>query len=241
MSSVDASEVAKFARLAGQWWDTGGPFAPLHKINPVRLEFVRNVAATHFGRDTRSLRPFEGLSLLDLGCGGGLLAEPLARLGFTVTGCDAAEENVRAATAHAAKGDLSIAYSCLTAEQMAAEGQRFDVVLNMEVIEHVERPEEFLKSAAYLVETSGIMLLSTINRTLKSLLLAKIGAEYVLRWVPPGTHDWGRFIPPAVLRRLLKELGFRVLRVDGLSFNPSAGWSMSRDIDVNYLMAAERV
>jgi 2-polyprenyl-6-hydroxyphenyl methylase/3-demethylubiquinone-9 3-methyltransferase len=240
--SVDASEVAKFAKLADQWWDASGPFAPLHHLNPVRLTFIRDVAATHFGRDSRSLRPFDGLSLLDLGCGGGLLSEPLARIGFSVTATDAAEENILAATEHAAHSDLTIKYERMTAEQRSVAKRLFDVVLSMEVVEHVPNPGEFLQTTSRLVNPGGLLVISTINRTLKSLLLAKIAAEYVLQWIPAGTHDWAKFVPPEALRGLLEEAGFRVLRVEGMSFDPLAfSWSSSRNTDVNYLLAAERL
>src|SRR5438046_520747 len=178
-SSVDSTEVEKFAALAAEWWDMDGAFAPLHRFNPVRLTFIRNVAVQHFERDARSLRPFEGLSLLDLGCGGGLLAEPMARLGFAVTGVDVAEKNIRAAAAHAESSNVEVTYRCATAEDLAVASGRFDVVLNMEVVEHVPDPGHLLAAAAELVRPGGLMVVATINKTLKSLALAKIGAEYI--------------------------------------------------------------
>jgi len=240
--SVDGSEVAKFAALAEQWWDPAGTFAPLHKFNPVRLKFIRDTAARHFDRDGKSLRPFEGLSLLDLGCGGGLLAEPMARLGFEVTGCDAAEETVHAATLHAERAGLSIAYRCATAELLAAESVRFDVVLNMEVIEHVTDPREFLGVAASLLRSGGIMFVATLNKTLKSFALAKIAAEYVLRWLPAGTHDWNRFLPPRLVCAMLEDSGLTVKQIQGMMFDPLLwNWRLSRDTDVNYVVVAERM
>lgn len=237
--SVDEGEVAKFAALAQQWWDPSGSFAPLHKLNPLRLKFIRDAAADHFHRDSRMLKPFAGLSLLDLGCGGGLLAEPMARLGFNVTGCDAAEESVRAAMAHADESALNITYRCTTAEALAAGGNAFDVVLNMEILEHVPDPGEFLRAAASLLRPGGLMFVATINRTFKSLVLAKIAAEYVLRWVPAGTHDWNRFIVPAALRVLLEGAGLKVRQVQGIAFDPLTWrWQLSQDTAVNYVIVA---
>jgi 2-polyprenyl-6-hydroxyphenyl methylase / 3-demethylubiquinone-9 3-methyltransferase len=240
-SSADPAEIEKFAQLAAQWWDSGGAFAPLHKFNPIRLKFVRDIAAEHFGRDARSRRPFEGLSLLDLGCGGGLLAEPMARLGFRVLGCDAAEENVRAAAAHAASTRANVSYRCATPEVLAGEGAVFDVVLTMEIVEHVTDVGAFLGLCSRLVRPGGLIFVATINRTLKSLMLAKIAAEYVLRWLPPGTHDWNRFIEPARLGQLAAERGLKVRCIQGLAFDPFAwGWHLSRDTGVNYILVAER-
>ena len=189
-SSIDPAEVARFSALAAEWWDPRGKFAPLHRLNPVRLGFIREQALLRFGRDAAARRPFEGLSLLDIGCGGGLLSEPMARLGFAVTAVDASEDGLGAARAHAEAVGLSIDYRCATAEALLAEGSGpFDVVLNMEVIEHVADPGQFLRDTARLIAPGGLMFLATLNRTLKSLALGKIGAEYVLRWLPAGTHD----------------------------------------------------
>jgi 2-polyprenyl-6-hydroxyphenyl methylase/3-demethylubiquinone-9 3-methyltransferase len=240
--SVDAAEVEKFSKLAAEWWDVNGAFAPLHKFNPVRLQFIRDVAAEHFGRDPRSLRPFEHLSLLDLGCGGGLLSEPMARLGFQVLGCDASTTNVEAAASHAARSnDLQLTYRSATAEDLVAEGLSFDVVLNMEVVEHVADAALFLQSAANLVCPGGLMLVATISKTLKSLLLAKIGAEYVLRWLPAGTHDWNRFMPPADLQRMIEATGLQVFRTQGVAFDvPAWRWRLADDTRVNYMVVARR-
>jgi 2-polyprenyl-6-hydroxyphenyl methylase/3-demethylubiquinone-9 3-methyltransferase len=240
-ASIDPAEVAKFSALAAEWWDPAGKFAPLHKFNPVRLAFIRGEAAAHFGRDTRSLRPFEGLSLLDIGCGGGLLSEPMTRLGFAVTGADASDRNIGTASAHAAQAGLSIDYRATSAEALAAEGCNFDVVLNMEVVEHVADVSAYLAACAALVRPGGLTFVATLNKTLKSLALAKIGAEYVLNWLPRGTHDWNRFIPPGDLQRSLEESGLTVMKTQGVSFDPlNWDWKLSANVDVNYMMVARR-
>lgn len=240
-SSVDAEEVAKFARLAGEWWDPTGQFAPLHRFNPVRLSFVRTFAARHFGSDPHSLRPFEGLALLDIGCGGGLLAEPMARLGFSVMGADASDRNIAIAAAHAAQGGLAIAYRTTTAENLAEEGLAFDVVLNMEVVEHVADLGSYLSACARLVRPGGLMFVATINKTIKSLAMAKFGAEYILGWLPRGTHDWRRFVPPPILHAMLERCGLTILKSQGVSFDPLAwDWKLSEDMDVNYIVVARR-
>jgi 2-polyprenyl-6-hydroxyphenyl methylase/3-demethylubiquinone-9 3-methyltransferase len=240
-ASVDPTEVAKFSAIAAEWWDPTGKFAPLHKFNPVRLSFLKSEAAAHFNRDPRALRPFEGLTLLDIGCGGGLLSEPMTRLGFAVTGADASERNIGTARAHAAQSGLGIDYRAITAEELAAEGHSYDVVLNMEVVEHVADVGAYLKACAALVKPGGITVVATMNKTLKSLALAKIGAEYVLGWLPRGTHDWNRFIPPAELRAALEEAGLSLCKTQGVSFNPLAwDWHLSNDVDVNYMVVATR-
>ena len=237
--SIDPAEVAKFSALADAWWDPAGKFAPLHKFNPVRLGFIRETAAAHFGR--QGLKPFQGLSLLDIGCGGGLLSEPMARLGFAVLGADASEKNVKTATIHAAAVGVEVDYRATTAESLAGEGQGFDVVLNMEVIEHVADLRGYLCACALLVKPGGLMVVATLNKTLKSLMLAKIGAEYVLRWLPPGTHDWTRFVEPRRLHAMLEEAGLKVLKTQGVVFDPLAwAWKLSADTDVNYMVVAVR-
>jgi 2-polyprenyl-6-hydroxyphenyl methylase/3-demethylubiquinone-9 3-methyltransferase len=236
-ASIDPAEVAKFSAMAAEWWDPAGKFAPLHKFNPVRLQFIRETAAKHFGRT--GLRPFEGLKLLDIGCGGGLLAEPMTRLGFAVTGADASEKNVKTAMTHAAASGLGVDYRVTTAESLAEAGLAFDVVLNMEVVEHVADLPGYLNACARLVKPRGLMFVATLNKTLKSLALAKIGVEYVLRWLPPGTHDWNRFVEPDRLIGLLKDAGLSVKQTQGVSFNPiSWSWSLSDDTDVNYMVVA---
>jgi 2-polyprenyl-6-hydroxyphenyl methylase/3-demethylubiquinone-9 3-methyltransferase len=240
-SSLDAEEVAKFSAIADEWWDPTGKFAPLHKFNPVRLGLIRETVAAHFGKDARAIRCFDGLKLLDVGCGGGLLAEPMSRLGFDVTGIDPSERNVAVAQLHAEKVGLPIHYRCTTAETLAAEGGSFDVVLNMEIVEHVADLRVYLRACAALVRPGGLMFVATINRTLKSLALAKIGAEYVLRWLPPGTHDWNRFVDPMTLRRLLEESGLNALKTQGVAFDPLRwDWRLSADTDVNYVIVAGR-
>jgi 2-polyprenyl-6-hydroxyphenyl methylase/3-demethylubiquinone-9 3-methyltransferase len=239
--TVDPGEVAKFSAIAAEWWDPAGKFAPLHKFNPVRLAFIRAEAARHFGQDARDLRPFEGLRLLDIGCGGGLLAEPMARLGFAVTGADASEKNIGTARAHAAQSGLEIDYRPASAETLAAEGWSFDVVLNMEVVEHVADVPAYLAACARLVKPGGLTFVATLNRTLKSLALAKIGAEYVLNWLPHGTHDWNRFIPPTKLKTMLEESGLTILKTQGISFDPLVwDWRLTSDVDVNYMIVAGR-
>jgi len=241
-SSIDPAEVERFSRIAAEWWDPHGKFAPLHKFNPVRLSFIRDKALARFGRDPSARRPFEGLRLLDIGCGGGLLSEPMSRLGFEVTGVDASERNIGTASTHAAEQGLAIDYRCATAEQLLAEGTApFDVVLNMEVIEHVADPGAYLRSCAELMAPRGIMFVATLNRTLKALALAKIGAEYVLRWLPAGTHDWRKFLTPDELRGFLAQTPVHVDGPYGVVFNPLTGrWSQSRDSEVNYMMTVTR-
>jgi 2-polyprenyl-6-hydroxyphenyl methylase / 3-demethylubiquinone-9 3-methyltransferase len=239
--TVDPEEVRKFAVLAIEWWNPRGKFAPLHKFNPMRLRFVREEAARHFARSAKALKPFEGLSLLDIGCGGGLLSEPMARMGFAVTGADASNDNVQIARAHAAQSGVNVDYRFTTAEALVAAGASFDVVLNMEVIEHVADPDLYLRSCAALVKPGGLMFVGTLNKTLKALVLGKVAAEYVLGWLPAGSHDWSRFIPPKKLTRMLKDLGLKVTSIKGVSFNVLTwSWRLSSDIDINYLVVAEK-
>ena len=242
-ASVDPADVARFSRIAAEWWDPRGKFAPLHRFNPQRLEFIRELALARFGRDARAARPFEGLRLLDIGCGGGLLAEPMTRLGFAVTGVDASERNIGTARVHAEEGGLDIDYRCATAESLLEAGERpFDLVLNMEVIEHVADPARYLRDTARLVAPGGAMVVATLNRTLKSLALAKVGAEYVLGWLPRGTHDWRKFLKPEELRAFLDgEPGLTLRGPVGVTYKPLSGtWEPSPDTDVNYMMVVER-
>ena len=240
--SVDVAEVERFSRLADDWWNPRGKFAPLHRFNPVRLAFIRDQALVRFGRDAKARRPFEGLRLLDIGCGGGLLSEPMARLGFEVTGVDAAERNIGAAKAHAAHQDLPLRYLCSTVETLLAEeSEPFDLILNMEVIEHVADPAGFLRDCARLIAPGGLMIVATLNRTAKAMALAVIGAEHVLRWLPVGTHDWNKFVKPAELRDWLAPEPVDVAGPFGVSFGPLTGrWSQSGDTDVNYMMTVAR-
>lgn len=240
--SVDPGEIEKFSALADEWWDTAGRFRPLHKLNPVRLAYIRQRALAHFSRNEVLLRPFDGLSLLDIGCGGGLLSEPLARLGFAVTGADPSQANISSATQHARGAGLAIDYHCTTAEELAASGNRFDVIVGMEVVEHVADIDAFLGSCAALVRPGGLLFLATINKTIKSLALAKLVAEYVLGWIPAGTHDWAKFVPPARLRAALTGSDFAVLDTQGIAFNPIGwDWRLSTDTNVNYMLAAARI
>ncbi|HEY3814805.1 MAG TPA: bifunctional 2-polyprenyl-6-hydroxyphenol methylase/3-demethylubiquinol 3-O-methyltransferase UbiG [Caulobacteraceae bacterium] len=241
-ASVDPAEVARFSALAAKWWDAKGAFAPLHKFNPVRLGFIREEALRRFARDGSARRPFEGLNLLDIGCGGGLLSEPMTRLGFKVTGADASARNIGTASAHAAEQGLAIDYRCATAEQLVEEGAGpFDVVLNMEVIEHVADPSEYLKTCARLIAPGGIMIVATLNRTPRAYALAIVGAEHVLRWLPRGTHDWRKFLKPEELRAFLDDEPVEVQGPFGVSYNPLADrWSLSGDAGVNYMMTVTR-
>ncbi|MGI9168731.1 MAG: bifunctional 2-polyprenyl-6-hydroxyphenol methylase/3-demethylubiquinol 3-O-methyltransferase UbiG [Caulobacteraceae bacterium] len=241
-SSIDPAEVARFSAMAAEWWDPRGKFAPLHRFNPVRLAFIRDRALARFGRDPLTRAPFGGLRLLDIGCGGGLLCEPMTRLGFEVVGIDASARNIEVAGAHAAEEGLSIDYrACAAEDLLAGAEERFDVVLNMEVIEHVTDPGAYLRACAGLLARGGLMIVATLNRSLKSLALAKIGAEYVLRWLPAGTHDWRKFVTPSEVRRSLAGEGFVVEGPFGVSFNSLAGrWSMSADAAVNYMMTVSR-
>ena len=236
---VDNAEVERFGALAEEWWDPRGKFRPLHQINPVRLGFLRETLLAHTGRDGRDVRPFTGLSVLDIGCGGGLTAEPLARLGASVTGLDPAPENIETARRHAEQHRLSIDYISGTSWDLAAQGRRFDCVIALEVIEHVPDVDAFLQSCADLTEPGGLIVLSTLNRTAKSFALGIVAAEYLLGWLPRGTHQWARFITPEELRQSLKSAGLAPVAERGMSYDPVAGtWRLGADFDVNYLMAA---
>ncbi|MFQ5617643.1 MAG: bifunctional 2-polyprenyl-6-hydroxyphenol methylase/3-demethylubiquinol 3-O-methyltransferase UbiG [Rhodospirillales bacterium] len=237
--TASADEVARFAAMADAWWDADGEFRPLHKLNPVRVAFVRDRVVGHLRLDGSAAQPFRGLDILDIGCGGGLLSEPMRRLGAGVTGIDAAEQNVRVAGLHAAQSGLDIDYRCVLPEVLAGEGTRFDVVLNMEVVEHVADLDAFHEACCTLVKPGGVMVVSTINRTLKSLALAKVGAEYVLRWIPPGTHDWRKFVRPSELAAGLRAHGVEIVALKGMTYGPLRDdWFLSSDVDVNYLAFA---
>ena len=241
-SSIDPAEVARFQAMAADWWNPRGQFAPLHRFNPVRLDFIREQASRRFGRDPRALRPFDGLRLLDIGCGGGLLAEPMRRLGFEVVAVDAGDRNIGAARAHADQLGLDIDYRTATAEQLLADGEPpFDLILNMEVIEHVAEPGDYLRATARLLAPGGMMIVATLNRTAKAFALAVVGAERVLRWLPAGTHDWRKFVTPAEMRAWLASEPVAVQGPFGVGYNPLSGrWSRSRDADVNYMMTVLR-
>ncbi len=235
-ASVDADEVARFAALAEDWWDPSGPLKPLHRLNPTRLGFIRDHICAALGRDPLGERPLDGLAVLDIGCGGGLASEPMTRLGATVTGIDAAAENVGVAAAHATDVGLAIAYRHATAEALAAEDARFDVVISLEVVEHVADLGAFLDAACALVAPGGLIIVATLNRTPKSFALAIVGAEYLLRWLPRGTHDWQRFVRPAELARALRRGGVTLTEVTGVRYRAFADeWTLTTDLAVNYM------
>jgi 2-polyprenyl-6-hydroxyphenyl methylase/3-demethylubiquinone-9 3-methyltransferase len=237
--TVDAAEIARFSAMAETWWDPTGQFKPLHVFNPVRIGFIRDTILQHLGRDGGGLRPLEGVRLLDIGCGGGLLCEPLTRLGAQVVGIDAAERNIEVARLHALQSALEIDYRATTAEALVEQGESFDVVLSMEVVEHVADPDLFLKSVGQLAKPGGLVIAATLNRTTKAFALAIVGAEYVLRWLPRGTHDWKKFLRPSELARGLRGGGLTIIQTTGVSFDPlRQRWSLSDDLGVNYMMVA---
>lgn len=235
-STASADDVARFTAMADAWWDPAGDFRPLHQLNPVRLEFIRDHLAVRFGRDPLGDKPLKSLSVIDIGCGGGLLCEPMTRLGAKVTGIDAGEKNIAVARLHAKQSGLDIDYRHQLPEDLAQEKGRYDVVLNMEVVEHVTDVGVFLAASAGLLKPGGVMVLSTINRTLKALALAKIGAEYILRWLPVGTHDWQKFVRPSELAAGLRPAGVEITDLSGITYSPFGDeWRISRDLGVNYL------
>ena len=240
--TIDPAEIAKFEAMAAEWWDPNGKFRPLHMMNPVRLDYITRQIAAEFGRDLTVERPLEGLRLLDIGCGGGLLSEPMARLGADVVGADAAERNIPVARVHAEQSGLTIDYRHTSAEALAAAGEQFDVVLNMEVVEHVADPQAYLTACHDLLKSGGLMLCSTINRNPKSFAMAIVGAEYIMRWLPKGTHEWSKFITPDELFKMIEIAGLRPVDRKGYVFNPiSWGWLISdRDLSVNYVTASIR-
>ncbi|MGA1276303.1 MAG: bifunctional 2-polyprenyl-6-hydroxyphenol methylase/3-demethylubiquinol 3-O-methyltransferase UbiG [Gemmobacter sp.] len=241
-STVDPAEIAKFEAMAAEWWNPAGKFKPLHMLNPCRLDYITAQIAAEFDRDLSAQAPFAGLRILDIGCGGGLLCEPMARLGAEVVGADAAARNIPVAQLHAEQSGLAIDYRHTTAEALAAAGEAFDVVLNMEVIEHVADPPAYLAACHALTRTGGLMICSTLNRNAKSYLMAIIGAEQIMRWLPRGTHEWSKFITPDELYALLRGAGFDPVDRKGMVFNP-LGWSWhlsARDLSVNYVTASVR-
>jgi 2-polyprenyl-6-hydroxyphenyl methylase/3-demethylubiquinone-9 3-methyltransferase len=239
--TVDRDEVARFSRLAGRWWDPRGPMAALHKFNPVRLAYIRDRAADHFGRDRTRLDSLAGLRILDIGCGGGILCEPLARLGATVVGADPSADNIVVARRHAAQSGLAIDYRETSAEALARASEIFDVVLAMEVVEHVTDVVLFFKAAGAMAKPGGLLFVATINRTAKSFAFAIVGAEYVLRWLPRGTHQWDKFVTPKELEIAIEQSGLRLTRQTGVVYNPFADrWQLSADADVNYMIVAEK-
>ena len=239
-TTVDPSEIAKFEAMAAEWWDLNGKFKPLHMLNPCRLDYITKQIAGEFDRDLTSPEPFKGLRILDIGCGGGLLAEPMARLGADVVGADAAERNIPVAQVHAQQSGLDIDYRHTTAEAMAEAGEKFDAVLNMEVVEHVASPIDYLTACHDLLKPGGLHICSTINRNPKSFMMAIVGAEHIMRWLPKGTHEWNKFITPDELFALLEKAGLEPVDRKGFVFNP-LGWSWKlsdRDLSVNYVTAS---
>ncbi|MFM8679987.1 MAG: bifunctional 2-polyprenyl-6-hydroxyphenol methylase/3-demethylubiquinol 3-O-methyltransferase UbiG [Alphaproteobacteria bacterium] len=240
-SSIDPDEIARFEAMAAEWWDPNGKFRPLHRFNPVRLAWIRDRLLARFGRDASAPRPLEGLRILDIGCGGGLVSEPMARLGADVVGVDASHRNVEVARIHAAQGGLAIDYRQGTAEDLLAAGERFDAVLSLEVVEHVADPAAFLGACAGLVAPGGALFVATINRTPQAFALAIVGAEYVLRWLPRGTHSWSKFVRPSEVASALRPTGLELREFAGMSYNPLRdAWSAGRDLGVNYIAYATR-
>ena len=240
-TTINDAEIAKFTAMAEEWWNPKGKFKPLHKFNPVRMAYIREHLLAHFALDGAAMRPLEGLSILDVGCGGGLLCEPLARLGASVTGIDAAERNIAIARLHADKSGLAIDYQATTSEALAAQGKSFDMVLNMEVVEHVDNVPLYMKSCADLVRPGGLMLTATLNRTARAYAFAIVGAERILRWLPVGTHDWNKFLTPDEIKTLITRNGLAVTAETGVVFHPLADeWRQSRDMAINYMVLAAK-
>lgn len=240
-TTIDQQEVDRFSAMAAEWWDPTGKFRPLHKFNPVRLQYIRNQVCTHFGREPNTARALDGLRILDIGCGGGLLSEPVSRMGADVLGADASERNIGIAKTHAQQTGATVDYRAVTAEELAEAGETFDVVLNMEVVEHVSDVDFFISTCASMVRPGGMMFIATINRTMKAMALAIVGAEYVLRWLPRGTHQYEKLVRPEELEKPLLSSGMQVIDRTGVFFSPLTNqWNLSRDMDVNYMLLAER-
>ena len=240
-TTIDQAEVDRFSAMAAEWWDPTGKFRPLHKFNPVRLTYIRDMVCGQFGRDPRAHRPLEGLRILDIGCGGGLLSEPIARMGADVLGADASEKNIGIAKAHAAGSGVPVDYRAVTAEALAEAGESFDVVLNMEVVEHVSDVDFFLTTCASMVRPGGMTFVATINRTMKAAALAIFAAENVLRWLPRGTHQYEKLVRPEEIEKPLNAAGLTVTDRTGVFFNPLLNqWNLSKDMDVNYMLVARR-
>ncbi|EPE95593.1 bifunctional 2-polyprenyl-6-hydroxyphenol methylase/3-demethylubiquinol 3-O-methyltransferase UbiG [Rhizobium grahamii] len=240
-STIDQDEVDRFSAMAAEWWSPTGKFRPLHKFNPVRLTYIRDKAAETFGRDVRSARPLEGLRVLDIGCGGGLLSEPVARMRATVVGADPSEKNIGIASTHAKASGVAVDYRAVTAEQLAEAGETFDIVLNMEVVEHVADVDFFLSTCAKMVRPGGLMFVATINRTMKAAALAIFAAENILRWLPRGTHQYEKLVRPEEIEKPVTENGLTIIDRTGVFFNPlSNQWNLSKDMDVNYMLLAKR-
>ena len=234
MTTVNKKEIEKFSRMAEEWWDVEGKFKPLHKFNPIRIKYIKESVIENFKLQNNGKLPLNGINLLDIGCGGGLLSEPMCRLGATVTGIDASSKNIEIAKIHAKKNNLNINYICTSPEKIQKE--KFDVILNMEIVEHVENVDLFLNSSSSLLKKDGLMFVATINKTLKSYLFAIIGAEYILRWLPIGTHEWEKFIKPDDLKNILSKFDMTMIKTDGVKFNPILDkWSLSKDTSINYI------
>lgn len=242
LTSLDPAEVEKFSRLAAEWWNPAGKFGVLHKFNPVRLAYIKEQVCARLSLDPMDREPFKGLRFLDIGCGGGLLCEPMARLGASVVGVDPSEKNIKTATVHAREMELEIDYRTGTAEDLAEAGETFNVILNMEVIEHVSNPANFTSTCVKLLKPRGLMFVATLNRTLKSFALAIVGAEYVLGWLPRGTHQWEKFIKPQELKDWLAAAGASTKAESGVTYHPIAGeWRKAKDMDVNYMVVAQKI
>ena len=238
MSTINKDEIEKFSKLADEWWDIDGKFKPLHMFNPIRIEYILEVASEHFKIDKNQKTPLKNLKILDIGCGGGLISEPMTRLGADITAIDASSKNINIAKAHAKKSNLSITYLNTEPESLRSKN-KFDIILNLEVVEHVENLDLYLKSCFDLLKPKGIMFTATLNRTLTSYIKAIVGAEYVLRWLPIGTHDWNKFIKPEELEKKLSDLNFSITNLTGLSFSPLfQEWKRTKDLSVNYILVA---
>mgnify|MGYP001270527162 CR=1 FL=1 len=240
MSTINKDEINKFSKIADEWWDINGKFKPLHMFNPIRIEHILNISLNYFKIDENEKFPLKNLKILDIGCGGGLISEPMTRLGAKVTGIDASVKNIEVAKLHARKNDLEINYLNTVPEDLDEE-DKYDVILNLEVVEHVENLDLYLSSCFKLLKKNGIMFTATINRTLTSYIKAIVGAEYILRWLPVGTHDWNKFIRPEELEKKLTDLNFSITDLSGLSFNPIfQKWKKTKDMSVNYIISAKK-
>lgn len=240
MSTINKDEINKFTRMADEWWDINGKFKPLHMFNPIRIEYILDIASKHFNFKINNQKSLNGLKILDIGCGGGLISEPMTRLGAEVTGIDASAKNIEIAKLHAKKNNLKINYLNTEPEKLNLKNE-FDIILNLEVVEHVENLNLYLESCQKLLKPKGLMFTATLNKTLTSFIKAIIGAEYILRWLPIGTHDWNKFIKPNELEKKLLDLNFSTVNLTGLSFNPIfQEWKRSKDLSVNYILATEK-
>ena len=240
MSTVNKDEIEKFSKLAEEWWDINGKFKPLHMFNPIRIEYILENSLTYFKIDKNKTFPLKDLKILDIGCGGGLISEPMARLGADVTGIDASNKNIKIAKAHAKKNNLNVSYLNSLPENIEAQS-KFDIILNLEVVEHVENLDLYLESCFRLLKPNGIMFTATLNRTMTSYIKAIIGAEYILRWLPIGTHDWNKFIKPEELEKKISDLNFSIIDLTGLSYNPLfQEWKKTKDLSVNYILVAKK-